>query len=61
MILHCMYNSGEKLTTTKASEMTGRSRNYCSRMLKKLTNLGFLEWYGNNKNDRNQYYQIIQK
>ena len=61
MILHCMYNSGEKLTTAKASEMTGRSRNYCSRMLKKLTNLGFLEWYGNNKNDRNQYYQIIQK
>ena len=41
MILHFMYNSGKKLTTAKTSEMTGRSRNYCSRVLKNLLNLDF--------------------
>lgn len=56
-----MYNSGDKMTTAKAVEITGRSRRHIGKTLKKLTEQGFLKWYGNSKNDKNQYYILAPK
>jgi ATP-dependent DNA helicase RecG len=53
-----MYNSGEKMTTAKAIELTGRSRKFIVKTMKKLQELGMVDWYGANKNDRNQYYTL---
>ena len=58
LIVHYMYNSGEKMTTAKAIELTGRSRKFIVKTMKKLQELGIVDWYGANKNDRNQYYTL---
>ena len=58
LIVHYMYNSGEKMTTAKAIELTGRSRKFIVKTMKKLQELGMVDWYGANKNDRNQYYTL---
>ena len=58
LIVHYMYNSGEKMTTAKAIELTGRSRKFIVKKIKKLQELGIVDWYGANKNDRNQYYTL---
>lgn len=60
-IIHYMYNSGEKMTTAKAIEITGRSRKFIVKTMKNLQELGIVDWYGANKNDRNQYYSLIKK
>lgn len=60
-IIHYMYNSGEKMTTARAVELTGRSRSYIGKALQKLTEQGLLKWYGNSKNDKNQYYILASK
>lgn len=36
-VLHIMYNTGEKMTTSLASEITNRSRNFASKLLKNLS------------------------
>lgn len=58
-ILHIMYNTGEKMTTSLASEITNRSRNFASKLLRNLANKGILEWHGTSKQDRNQYYTLL--
>ncbi|WP_105113872.1 ATP-binding protein [Streptococcus suis] len=61
LIIHYMYNSGERMTTAKAIELTGRSRKYIVKTFKKLQELGIVIWYGSNKNDKNQYYTLMKK
>ncbi|HEM4708577.1 TPA: putative DNA binding domain-containing protein [Streptococcus suis] len=61
LIVHYMYNSGERMTTAKAVELTGRSRRHIGKVLQKLTDQGLLKWYGNSKNDKNQYYTLASK
>ena len=58
LVVHYMYNSGEKMTTAKAIELTGRSRKFIVKTMKKLQELRMVDWYGANKNDRNQYYTL---
>ncbi|HFI0302769.1 TPA: ATP-binding protein [Streptococcus suis] len=60
-IIYYMYNSGERMTTAKAVELTGRSRRHIGKVLQKLTDQGLLKWYGNSKNDKNQYYTLASK
>lgn len=60
-IIHHMYNSGEKMTTAKAIELTGRSRKFIVKTMKNLQELGNIAWFGANKNDRNQYYTLTKK
>ena len=50
-----MYHSGERITTSRAVELTGRSRRHIGKRLQKLAEQGILNWYGNSKNDKNQY------
>lgn len=61
LIVHYMYNSGERMTTAKAVELTGRSRRHIGKVLQKLIDQGLLKWYGNSKNDKNQYYTRASK
>lgn len=61
LIVHYMYNSGERMTTAKAVELTGRSRRHIGKILQKLADQGLLKWYGNSKNDKNQYYTLASK
>ena len=61
LIVHYMYNSGEIMTTSKAVELTGRSRKLIVKTMKNLQELGILNWYGANKNDRNQYYTLVER
>ena len=61
VIVHYMYNSGEKMTTAKAIEITGRSRKFIVKTMKNLQELGILNWYGANKNDRHQYYTLVDR
>ncbi len=61
LIVHYMYNSGERMTTSKAVELTGRSRRHIGKVLQKLIDQGLLKWYGNSKNDKNQYYTRASK
>ncbi|MCQ9225806.1 ATP-binding protein [Streptococcus suis] len=61
LIIHYMYNSGERMTTAKAVELTGRSRRHIGKVLQKLTDQELLKWYGNSKNDKNQYYTLASK
>lgn len=42
----------------KAASLISRSRNYSSKLLKKLLQEDILKWYGSNKNDSNQYYLL---
>lgn len=60
-IVHYMYNSGEKMTTARAMEITGRSRSFIVKKLHNLHDLGIITWFGSNKNDRNQYYLLSDK
>ena len=61
VIVHYMYNSGERMTTAKAIEITGRSRSFVVKMLHKLRDLEIITWFGSSKNDRNQYYLLVDK
>lgn len=61
LLVFYMYNSGEKMTTAKAIELKGRSRKFIVKTLKNLHELGILEWFGSSKNDRNQYYLLVDK
>lgn len=60
-IVHYMYNSGEKLTTAKAIELTGRSRSFVVKMLHNLRDLEIITWFGSSKNDHNRYYLLADK
>ena len=61
LLVHYMYNSGEKMTTAKAIELTGRSRSFVVKMLHHLRDLEIITWFGSSKNDRNQYYLLVDK
>ena len=61
LIVHYMYNSGERMTTAKAIELTGRSRSFVVKMLHHLRDLEIITWLGSSKNDRNQYYLLVDK
>ena len=61
LIVHYMYNSGERMTTAKAIELTGRNRSFVFKMLHKLRDLEIITWFGSSKNDRNQYYLLVDK
>lgn len=56
IILHFMYNSGEKITTKKATELIGKGGTFCRKLLKNLEDEGLLVWHGTSVNDRTQYY-----
>ena len=58
IILHFMYNSGEKITTKKVEELIYKSNSYCRKLLKNLERKDLLKWNGSSKNDRTQYYTI---
>ena len=59
VIVHYMYNSGQKMTTLRASELTGRSRRFSGKLLQRLVEQEVLEWHGTSRNDRNQYYTLV--
>lgn len=61
LIVHYMYNSGNKMTTAKAIELTGRSRSFVGKLLHNLRDLEIITWFGSSKNDRNQYYLLVDK
>lgn len=56
-----MYNTGEQMTTKKASELLGRSVSYSSKLLKRLRDKKILTWYGTSTRDRSQYYKLEMK
>ncbi len=58
LILHFMYNSGEKMTTRKAREITLRSKTYCRKILKNLEDKELIEWHGSSLKDSTQYYTL---
>lgn len=58
IILHFMYNSGEKVTTKKATELVGRGSTFCRKLLKNLEEKGLLVWHGSSVNDSTQYYTL---
>ena len=58
MILHYMYNSGDIMTTKKATEIIDKGSTFCRNLLKKLEKLELLEWHGSSINDRTQYYTL---
>ena len=58
IILHFMYNSGEKITTKKATELIEKGSTFCRKLLKNLESKGILEWHGTSVNDRTQYYTL---
>lgn len=58
IILHFMYNSGEKVTTKKATELVGRGSTFCRKLLKNLEEKGLLLWHGSSVNDSTQYYTL---
>ena len=58
-IVHYMYNSGQKMTTFRASALTGRSRRFSGKLLQGLVEQKVLEWHGTSRNDRNQYYTLV--
>lgn len=58
IVLHYMYNSGESMTTKKATELTHRGTTFCRKMLKSLEEKNLLEWHGTSVNDRMQYYTL---
>lgn len=59
VIVHYMYNSGQKMTTLRASELTGRSRRFSGKLLQRLVEQEVLERHGTSRNDRNQYYTLV--
>ena len=58
IILHFMFNSGEKITTKKAAELLGRGSTFCRKLLKGLESQGLLVWHGSSANDKTQYYTL---
>ncbi len=58
VILHFIYNSGEKITTKKATELIEKGTTFCRKLLKNLADKGLLEWHGTSQNDRTQYYTL---
>lgn len=58
VILHFMYNSGEKVTTKRATQLVGRGSTFCRKLLKNLEEKGLLEWHGTSVNDSTQYYTL---
>lgn len=58
IILHFMYNSGEKVTIKKATELVGRGSTFCRKLLKNLEEKGLLVWHGYSVNDSTQYYTL---
>ena len=58
IILHYMYNSGDIMTTRKATELLERGSTFCRRLLQKLEKSDLLEWHGSSINDRTQYYTL---
>ena len=58
VILHYMYNSGENMTTKKATELTDKGTTFCRKLLKELEKKELLKWYGTSLNDRTQYYTL---
>lgn len=58
IILYYMYNSGEKMTTRRAVELTGRGTTFCRKTLKKLEKEELLKWNGVSLKDRNQNYTL---
>ncbi|HHW3837856.1 TPA: ATP-binding protein [Streptococcus suis] len=61
LLLQHMYNTGEQMTTKKASELLGRSVSYSSKLLKRLRDKKILTWYGTSTRDRSQYYKLEMK
>ena len=61
LVVHYMYNLGERMTTEKAIEFTGRSRSFVVKSLHNLRDLEIITWFGSSKNDRNQYYLLVDK
>ena len=57
-ILHFMYNSGENISTKKATEIVDRGSTFCRKILKNLEKEGFLVWHGSSVNDSTQYYSL---
>ncbi|WBB29154.1 hypothetical protein [Parvimonas micra] len=53
-----MYNSGEKITTKKVTELIEKGSTFCRKLLKNLESKGILEWHGTSINDRTQYYTL---
>ena len=58
-MFYYMYNSGEKMTTSKAMEITGRSRNFIIETLHKLCGIGIIKWRGTSSNDPKQHYILV--
>lgn len=58
MILHYMYNSGERMTTKIATELIHKGSTFCRKLLKNLEERNLLKWYGTSVNDRTQYYVL---
>ena len=58
VVLHFMYNTGEKMTTKKTSELIEKGTTFCRKLLKNLADKNLLEWHGKSQNDRTQYYTI---
>ena len=58
-LFYYMYNSGEKMTTSKAMEITGRSRNFIIETLHKLCGIGIIKWRGTSSNDPKQHYILV--
>lgn len=55
-LVHYMYNYGEKMTTAKAMELTGRSRKFIVKTMKKLQELGMVDWYGAKMTEKSILY-----
>lgn len=58
IIIHFMYNSGEKITTKKATELIEKGSTFCRKLLKNLADKDILKWHGTSQNDRTQYYTL---
>ncbi len=58
IILHFMYNTGEKMTTKLATIQLEKGTTYCNKLLKNLTKKELLIWNGSSKTDNTQYYTL---
>ena len=52
-IIYFMYNSGQKITIKKATELIEKGSTF-----KNLADKDLLEWHGTSQNDRTQYYTL---
>ena len=48
------------MTTSKAMEITGRSRNFIIETLHKLCGIGIIKWRGTSSNDPKQHYILVE-